>query len=101
YPLETPVQPPDAELLMSRVTHDMHEDGRAYIARIERGRVRQYLQAIVHESANPRAQAGDLLRTQGALVGCTGFLPPTCGLGQRRQPQSTQPEVFSRCQVGE
>src|SRR5919197_4694051 len=86
-PRDTPMQTPDAELLVARVTHHMHENGCADIAWIERGRVREHLQAIVGEGANPCSQAGDLLRTQDVLV-CRAFcLQPACGLWQRPQPQ--------------
>src|SRR4029453_16463765 len=80
-PLDAPVQTPDAELLVSWVAHHMHEDGRADIARIERRRVRQHLQAIVREGADSCSQAGDLLRTQDILVCRACFLQPECGLG--------------------
>ena len=86
---------------MAQVTHYMHEDGRADIAWIERRCVRQHLQAIVGEGADPCAQAGDLLRTQDVLVCRAFFLEPACRLWQRRQPQSPQLKVFSRGQVRE
>src|SRR5215831_105059 len=41
-PLDTAVQTPDAQLLVSRITHHMHEDGRADVAWIERRGVRQH-----------------------------------------------------------
>src|SRR5262245_51982355 len=101
FPLDAPVQAPDAKLLVSWVAHHMHEDGRADIAWIERRRFRQHLQAIVSESTDSCSKAGNLLRTQDVLM-CRAFLlPPACGVWQRRQPQVPQLEVFSRRQVGE
>src|SRR5262245_57558014 len=79
--LDAPVQTPDAELLVSWVAHHMHEDGRADIAWIERRRVRQHLQAIVSQGADPCFQAGSLLWTQDVLACRTCFLPPACSVG--------------------